>query len=561
MQKYKFFMEGIKMKTRFKIWVIPLVLLAMSACTTNYYTTAPNYDDVYYTRKTAPADVQKAKTETAVAEDEFAYEDKSFTTESYVDEEGNTFITNNYYGDVYNYDDYYDYEYAARIRRFYSPYTGFTYYHGYYTNYYWYTYDPYYWGVSIYLGYPWWRPSYYSYFNPWYYGYGWYGWYSPYYSWGYPYGYWGYGSGYWNGYWDGYYAGSGYYYYNSQDYYGNTFYYGPRDQITSTNTASGSGGMGSLNNLTFGSVVQSQTTTDFSRTILKPQEVASLQSSVIAPVDRPVDHNQISKPNELSDSKSNIQETTSTGARPTESRTPETNTIETRPSESRTSTEARPVDSRPTESRTSAEPRTTETNQARPYTSPEYSRPKSNQEYSNTGGRDYEKPNYYQSNPVSPGSSSGTYSRPSTTGNRPTGTSTRPSTSGSGSNTGTYSRPNTGTNSSGGTYTRPSSGSQNSRDTYTRPSSSGSSNSSGTYSRPSSGNNNSSGTYSRPSSGSSNSRGTSSSPSSGSSNSRGSYSSPSSGSSSSSSGTTRSSGGSSSSSSSRSGGSSTPSRR
>ena len=75
------------------------------------------------------------------------------------------------------------------------------------------------------------------------YGYGWgypsYGWGYPYYGWGYPYygwggSYWsGYNNGYWNGYWDGYYGGGyypgnpGYPYY--PDYgYRNPVHYGPR---------------------------------------------------------------------------------------------------------------------------------------------------------------------------------------------------------------------------------------------------------------------------------------------------------------------------------------------
>ena len=85
---------------------------------------------------------------------------------------------------VYSDDDYYDYAYTARIRRFYTPVVGVGYFDDYYTNMYWYNYDPTYWGVSIYLGYRWWYPSWY--YRPYYYGgYGlaW-GWgYDPYYDW------------------------------------------------------------------------------------------------------------------------------------------------------------------------------------------------------------------------------------------------------------------------------------------------------------------------------------------------------------------------------------------
>ena len=54
---------------------------------------------------------------------------------------------------VYSDEDYYDYAYTARLRRFYRPMVGAGYYDDYYTNMYWYTYNPDYWGVSIYLGY------------------------------------------------------------------------------------------------------------------------------------------------------------------------------------------------------------------------------------------------------------------------------------------------------------------------------------------------------------------------------------------------------------------------
>ena len=63
------------------------------------------------------------------------------TTQQQTDQSGNTYITNNYYdNDEYvNYEeDEYDYYYSSRIRRFHSPYAGFNYYGGYYTDRYWY---------------------------------------------------------------------------------------------------------------------------------------------------------------------------------------------------------------------------------------------------------------------------------------------------------------------------------------------------------------------------------------------------------------------------------------
>lgn len=62
-------------------------------------------------------------------------------------------VENNYhYGDG---DYIYDYYYASRIRRFHSPYVSYSYYNSYYTDCYWYTYEPSFWGMSIYLGSMW----------------------------------------------------------------------------------------------------------------------------------------------------------------------------------------------------------------------------------------------------------------------------------------------------------------------------------------------------------------------------------------------------------------------
>lgn len=124
----------------------------------------------------------------------------------------------------YNKDDYYDYEYAARIKRFYNPVSGLSYYDNWYTNYGFYGYPNY--GASIYTGY--------GNFSP-YLGYG-YSWGNPYYSYGlgttlgYPYAYWnnwGYSpwfaySPYGNPYW----GWNNPYYYNSMDI--NSMTYAPR---------------------------------------------------------------------------------------------------------------------------------------------------------------------------------------------------------------------------------------------------------------------------------------------------------------------------------------------
>jgi len=135
---------------------------------------------------------------------------------------------------VYDESDYYDYAYTARIRRFDNPVIGVGYYDDYYTNMYWYTYNPNYWGVSIYLGYNWWYPSWSWYYRPYYYSY--WGYYDPFFN---PY---------WNPYWDPFYYGHHHhhhhhhhghhhghhhhYAWNCNHYYNSfdrgSFYYGPR---------------------------------------------------------------------------------------------------------------------------------------------------------------------------------------------------------------------------------------------------------------------------------------------------------------------------------------------
>jgi hypothetical protein len=160
-------------------------------------------------------------------------------------------VINNYYGDVNHFDsdDYYDFAYSSRIRRFHNP-MGFNYYDPWHTNMYFFNNDPFFWGTSIYMGYNFWNPS------PWGWGMGmgmgwgggwgmgwgsgWgMGWGSGWgMGWGMP-GWgmgWGMGGGYWagynHGYWNGFHHGlATTNYYNSFD---RTIAhnYGPRGNTT-----------------------------------------------------------------------------------------------------------------------------------------------------------------------------------------------------------------------------------------------------------------------------------------------------------------------------------------
>jgi hypothetical protein len=172
--------------------LIPSILLFFTSCSTTYLSSGG--DDVYYTPSKATNGAVANNAGANQAEKGYdvsvgskpttdyttVYSDEQEGTNAYrttqepsdsgyeVDGSGNTYITN-----YYDYDDYYDYAYSSRIRRFHNCYySGFGYYHNYYTDLYWYNYDPFYYGVSIYYGYPFWYPNYYSYYRPW----GWYGW-------------------------------------------------------------------------------------------------------------------------------------------------------------------------------------------------------------------------------------------------------------------------------------------------------------------------------------------------------------------------------------------------
>ncbi|MFN4123237.1 MAG: hypothetical protein ACK4GL_08040 [Flavobacteriales bacterium] len=70
---------------------------------------------------------------------------------------GNT--VNNYYFDM---DDYYDFQYASRVRRFHRPMNRWGYFDPFYTNMFWYDPNPLFFGTSIYSTYAFWNP-----FSPW----------------------------------------------------------------------------------------------------------------------------------------------------------------------------------------------------------------------------------------------------------------------------------------------------------------------------------------------------------------------------------------------------------
>ncbi len=230
---------------------VVVVLGALTACTVQNQ--GLSYDEVYYNpndKAVVAAQMDKAVLHRTTSKVVIKADSSSFTNNGDALNDNRDFIkaqqaysqnnkssvvdTNaNYDSGSFTYDDYYDYGYASRIRRFHGGYFD-DYYHDYYTNRYWYDMNPGYWGSSIYASYGF--SPYFSFYggSPWFgFGFGYSPFnsfydpfYSPYYNWYSPF-YYGYGFGY-NNYYDRYYGGYayGYGYYNDHDF--NSMYYGPR---------------------------------------------------------------------------------------------------------------------------------------------------------------------------------------------------------------------------------------------------------------------------------------------------------------------------------------------
>jgi hypothetical protein len=242
-----------------------------AACTSQKIATSSYTDDVYANPKEVRAEEARIKEQQQLAK-AAAEKRKNDSLAELARIQKEKDDANPYYKDrEFKYDDYYDYEYATRLKRFDRSINGLGYYDNYYTNSYWYNNNPYNYGVSVYNGYSWWGPNYnyYSYspsvsfYNSWGWGYGnnygysgynpymagyaagynngfnngmygnYYGYGNPYYS---PYGYYGYGYGNYYGYGNPYYGygygyNSPYYngwgYYNAYDY-NSSYTYGPR---------------------------------------------------------------------------------------------------------------------------------------------------------------------------------------------------------------------------------------------------------------------------------------------------------------------------------------------
>lgn len=188
------------------IIIAGVVSLALSSCTSTKNVTYT--DDLYANPRQERLEKERLAAEKKKKEEELAKKEAEERAAELAAQKAKDDANPLYKDPVYNTDDYYDYQYASRIRRFNQPVCGVGYYDNYYTNYYWYNGNPAMYGTSIYSSYNYWGPNYYS-GNCWpssYFGVS-YGWGYPNYGYGNYNPYWGWGNGYSNAYWQGYYNG------------------------------------------------------------------------------------------------------------------------------------------------------------------------------------------------------------------------------------------------------------------------------------------------------------------------------------------------------------------
>ena len=108
------------------------ILFVFSLSCLIYFDSIAQFDDVYY---------DSSMDNWNSNETNYDLPDEPSYSESYYDDEGDTYVTNNYYND--NYDE--DFAYSKKLRRYYQPSVGLNYYNYWYTDFYSYNnwYNPY----------------------------------------------------------------------------------------------------------------------------------------------------------------------------------------------------------------------------------------------------------------------------------------------------------------------------------------------------------------------------------------------------------------------------------
>jgi hypothetical protein len=127
-----------------RIWVVFFALVFLASCQSSRFM----QDDMYFNTTDAKREVRQF---------EVTQQEKQYATLN-----KNLPVENNQASDValINTDDYYDYSYSSRLKRFNDPDNSWAYYDPYYTNYYWFDDSRnQYFGNSIYSTYSWWGPN------------------------------------------------------------------------------------------------------------------------------------------------------------------------------------------------------------------------------------------------------------------------------------------------------------------------------------------------------------------------------------------------------------------
>lgn len=152
------------MKTVLNLLVAGALVLGYSSCKSlKDLSKQKDGDDVYYSMKDAK---KERAAEKKRKEEESKKKEAEAKQQQAAENNAKAMATSpgsDYYDEAFDYDDYYDYEYAARLRRFNHPVQGNGYYDNYYTNTYYYNQNPNYYGASVYNSYNFWGPSAYAY--------------------------------------------------------------------------------------------------------------------------------------------------------------------------------------------------------------------------------------------------------------------------------------------------------------------------------------------------------------------------------------------------------------
>ncbi|MFN9883949.1 MAG: hypothetical protein ACK53R_11245, partial [Bacteroidota bacterium] len=129
------------------IYILSALILFLASCSSTRYTYRSNTDDLYYSSSDAP--VQQQQQQQQVQPQNTMPFDSQSRSGQFDNNPSNPNQNDNYVSDNFNNDDYVfhdenDYFYSQRLRRFYQPYYGYSYFSDFYTYpFYWWN-DPFY---------------------------------------------------------------------------------------------------------------------------------------------------------------------------------------------------------------------------------------------------------------------------------------------------------------------------------------------------------------------------------------------------------------------------------